>query len=290
MANIRDLRQRIQSVGNIQKITRAMEMVATTKLRRFQGRAVSAKDYTAGLSHLVRGLTGAVAGNTEAAGEAAPLFEPGNEAAPHAILFVGSDRGLCGAYNSNIQSRLDQEIRRSEGEHQLYVVGRKAIAHTSRMGYKVAAYFEDRNLEKLSFNDAAAISYQMVEGFRAGKISRVSLCYTRFASMIRFEPSFNPFLPILPPDDAVVDLGDTIFEPDGPSLVGRLVPRYLETAIYHALLESITSEYASRRMAMKNATDAAGDMKKSINRTYNKVRQQKITSEILEVVAGAEAL
>ena len=288
MANIRDLRQRITSVGNIQKITRAMEMVATTKLRRFQGSAVAAGPYTEELGALVRGLSGAVASRPEAAGEAAPLFAPGDAAQPVGILFVGSDRGLCGAYNANVQRRLDEMVRGLDGPFQLFVIGRKALAHAKRRGYRVAAYFDHLDLEKLSFSDAASVSATLVREFRAGRLSSVALCTTHFRSMVRYEPVIEPFLPIAPEGGAPA--GDVLLEPGGPQLLGRLVPRYLETSVFHALLEAVTSEYASRRFAMKNATDAAGDMKRDITRLYNRARQAKITSEITEIVSGAEAL
>lgn len=289
MATIRDLRQRITSVGNIQKITRAMEMVATTKLRRFQGSAVAAGPYTERLGDLVRGLSGAVASEPEAAGEAAPLFTEGAAGKPLGILFVGSDRGLCGAYNANVQRALDERIRELGPEgFRLYVIGRKALAHAKRRGYEVAAYLEHIDLEKLSFSDAAAVSHMLVKEFKAGKVSAVTVCSTHFRSMVRYEPTCEPFLPIAPEGGPAT--GDSILEPGGPELLGRLVPRYLETGVFHALLEAVTSEYASRRFAMKNATDAAGDMKRDITRQYNRARQAKITSEITEIVSGAEAL
>lgn len=289
MATIRDLRQRITSVGNIQKITRAMEMVATTKLRRFQGSAVAAGPYTEEVGALVRGLSGAVASDPEAAGDAAPLFAAGAADKPLGILFVGSDRGLCGAYNANVQRLLDEKVREVGSDKiRLFVIGRKALAHAKRRGYTVAAYLEDLDLEKLSFSDAAAVSQLLVTEFRKGALSSVALCSTYFRSMVRYEPIYAGFLPIQPEGGAPA--GDVILEPGGPELLGRLVPRYLETGIYHALLEAVTSEYASRRFAMKNATDAAGDMKKDITRQYNRARQAKITSEITEIVSGAEAL
>jgi F-type H+-transporting ATPase subunit gamma len=289
MANIRDLRQRITSVGSIQKITRAMEMVATTKLRRFQGRAVAAKPYSSELEALVRGLAGAVASDPEAAGAAASLFQPGPADAPLGILFIGSDRGLCGAYNANIQRKLDDFIDRLEGKpFTLYVVGRKAMAHATRREYPVAAYLEDLDQEKASFGDAARVAGMLVAHHRQGKLSGVVLCSTAFRSAARFDPVIEPFLPIAPPKDAVA--AEPILEPAGPEVLGRLIPRYLETSVFHALLEAVTSEYASRRFAMKNATDAAGDMKKDITRLYNRARQAKITQEITEIVSGAEAL
>ncbi len=288
MANLRDLRQRITSVGNIEKITRAMEMVATTKLRRFQDKAVAAKPYTADIEELVRRLVGAVKADPAAAGDALALFQVAAPEAPRAVLFVGSDRGLCGAYNSNVQRKLDEHIAANGGAVELYVIGRKAMEHADRSGYPVHSYLEDYPLEKISFADAAAISAALVAAFRAGRISGVDLCFTRFFSMMKYTPVVEEFLPIR----ATEGEGDveSILEPDGPQVLGRLIPKFLETAVYHALLESITSEYASRRFAMTNATEAAGDMKKEITRSFNKARQQKITSEILEIVSGAEAL
>jgi len=288
LANIRDLRHRITSVGNIQKITRAMEMVATTKLRRFQVSTVAAQPYTEEIDALVKGLSGAVALDPDAAGDAAPLFEKGPADAPLGVLFVGSDKGLCGAYNSNVGAALDQLIADTTGAVTLYVVGKKAMAYAERRGHKVAAYFEDFNLEKVEFSAVAEISNHLVSEFRQGALSGVTLVTTKFKSMVRYLPTVAPFLPIAPAQGEASS--DAILEPGGPELLGRLVPRYLETMVFHALLESVTSEYASRRFAMKNATDAAGDMKKDITRLYNRARQAKITSEISEIVSGAEAL
>ncbi len=288
MANIRDLRQRITSVGNIQKITRAMEMVATTKLRRFQGRTVAAQPYSEELEQLVRGLSGAVASQPEAAGSAASLFQQGAADKPLGILFVGSDKGLCGAYNTNIQRKLAEMVKPLHGNFALYVLGRKAMAEAHRNNYPVAAYLEHIELEKVSFTEAASIANLLVDDFQQGKLSGVAVCSTKFRTMVRYEPCFDPFLPIAPAEGE--QAAEPLLEPNGPAVLGRLIPRYLETCIYHALLESITSEYASRRFAMKNATDAAGDMKKEITRLYNRARQAKITQEISEIVSGAEAL
>ena len=288
MANIRDLRQRITSVGNIQKITRAMEMVATTKLRRFQGNTVAAQPYSEEIESLMRALSGAISLDLDAAGDAAPLFVSGGTAAPIGVLFVGSDRGLCGAYNSNVAQALDEFVEEGGRDVALFVVGKKAMSHANRRGYKVAAYFEEFNLEKVDFSSAAGISGHLVSEFRKGSISGVTIISTKFKSMVRYEPTITTFLPIAPVEGEASS--DAILEPSGPELLGRLVPRYLETMVFHTFLESVTSEYASRRFAMKNATDAAGDMKKDITRLYNRARQAKITSEISEIVSGAEAL
>jgi F-type H+-transporting ATPase subunit gamma len=190
-----------------------------------------------------------------------------------------------------VGKRLDAAIAGLQGEYALYVVGRKAMAHAERMGYPVTQYLEDFNLEKMTFAEAASISSMLVAEFRKGNLSGVSVCFTRFVSMMRYVPEIGSFLPIAEDSSEVVsEAADVILEPSAPKVMGSIVPRYLETRIYHALLESITSEYASRRFAMTNATEAAGDMKTEITREYNRARQQKITSEILEIVSGAEAL
>ena len=290
MATIRDLRDRIDSVGSIQKITRAMEMVATTKLRRFQGKTVAAKPYSERLNSLVAGLSGSIANDASAAGSAATLFTPGNPDAPVGILFVGSDRGLCGAYNSNIQRKLDAELASIEGEYVLYVVGKKAMAHAARCDYPVAAYFDEFDLEKMTAADATSLASALVDDFRDGKVSSMNICSTLFVSAARYTQNFEQFLPIATLSDDDSAASDAILEPTGPELMGELIPRYLENRFYQSFLEAITSEYASRRFAMKGATDAASDMKKDITRLYNRARQAKITQEISEIVSGAAAL
>ena len=137
--------------------------------------------------------------------------------------------------------------------------------------------------------DAASVSNMLVTAFREGQVSEIKLAFTSFVSMVRYKPQVAHFLPISAASEDA-ESSEAILEPGGPELLGRLVPRYLETCIFHALLESITSEYASRRFAMTNATDAAADMKKEITRDYNRARQAKITAEISEIVSGAEAL
>jgi F-type H+-transporting ATPase subunit gamma len=290
LATIRDLRNRIDSVGNIQKITRAMEMVATTKLRRFQDRTVAAKPYEERLNRLVANLSSSVSSDLDAAGTAADLFVKGNADAPVGILFVGSDRGLCGAYNANIQRKLDEELQGFQSPISLYVVGKKAMAHAARMNYSVAAYFEDFDLEKMTSADASAIASSLVADFRSGKVSSMHICSTVFVSAARYDQVFEQLLPISSLENGNTLSGNAILEPSGPELLGHLIPRYLENKMYQSFLEAITSEYASRRFAMKGATDAAGDMKKEITRLYNRARQAKITQEISEIVSGAAAL
>ncbi|HED65738.1 MAG TPA: ATP synthase F1 subunit gamma [Planctomycetes bacterium] len=297
MAGIRELRGRIKSVGNIKQITRAMEMVATTKLRKFQDRAVASRPYAEEITGLV-GRLAAVLGD-EIADK--PLFMP-REGGKRAVLVVTSDRGLCGSYNSNLLRAL--EAWRSEDESHrdvdaidYFVYGRKGFSYLSRRGHNIAGVFDNPELEKIDYRGAARTAQTLVDGFLDGTYSRVQILYSAFESMARYVPTWIDFLPIqassLVGDEdssGAMAGGDVILEPDAEAIFDRLVPRYLETRMYNALVEALTSEYASRRMSMKNATDAAGDMQNELQSIYNRKRQEGITKDLLDIVGGAEAL
>ena len=295
MASIRDLRSRIKSVGNIRQITRAMEMVASTKLRRFQDRAVASRPYAVEIAGMVARM-GALLG--EALAER-PLFRKG-KGDKTLVLVISSDRGLCGAYNSNLFRSLELWLReRGSLPLDYYVVGRKGYQYLTRRGREVERFLVEPPLEKMDYRGAARIARLLTEAFLSGKYSDVVVFYTAFESVVRYVPKSPQLLPI----DANAMLndgkskgsakpsgGDLILEPEPAVIFDRLVPRYLETQIYNALLESLTSEYASRRVSMKNATDAARTMQGALKRVYNKKRQENITKELLDIVGGAEAL
>ena len=289
MASIRDLRNRIKSVGNIRQITRAMEMVATTKLRRFQERAVASRPYSQEITGLVSRLA-ALLGDDVAE---RPLFANG-PGARVAILLVTSDRGLCGAYNSNLFRLAEEWSARNPGvEVDWYVYGRKGYSYLTRRGRKIERFFVEPNLEQTDYRAAARTSKALVDGFLSGQYSRVLVMYTAFETMVRYVPTQFQLLPIQQVGGAgetQKHAGDLILEPDAATIFDRLVPRYLETRIYNALLESLTSEYASRRVSMKNATDAAKTMGNGLKKLYNRKRQENITKELLDIVGGVEAL
>lgn len=291
MAGVRELRGRIKSVGNIQQITRAMEMVATTKLRRFQDRAVASRPYTEEISGLVGHLAAVLGG--EVADR--PLFQPG-EGSRTAVLVVTSDRGLCGAYNANVFKALDVWLAdQDRAAVDWFVYGTKGYKYLAKRGLEVERYFVEPVLEKMDYRGAARTATALQQAFLSGQYRSVRVLYTAFESMAKFVPTWVDFLPIeaagLAGDDAAGGAGgDVILEPDPRTIFDRLVPKYLETRIYNALIEAITSEYASRRMSMKNATDAAGDMKAELQGLYNRKRQEGITKELLDIVGGVEAL
>jgi len=293
MASVKDLRIRIKSVGSIKQITRAMEMVATTKLRRFQDRAVASRPYAEEIAGLVQHLAGVL-------GEDAldqPLFQPGT-GKKTAVLFVSSDRGLCGAYNSTLFSMLEgwlpghcAEKEIEETDVDFFVYGRKANQYLGKRGLTIAQYITEPALESIDFAAAARVARILSEAFLSGEYAEIKILYTAFESMVRYKPGFIDFLPVAAPaaEDGETG-GDMILEPDAGTIFEHLVPRYLETRIFNALLESLTSEYASRRFSMKNATDAATDMQKDLQGQYNRLRQELITKELLDIVGGAEAV
>jgi F-type H+-transporting ATPase subunit gamma len=291
MGGVRELRGRIKSVGNIRQITRAMEMVASTKLRRFQDRAIASRPYTVEitglLGHLAHVLGDDVADR--------PLFRRG-EGAATALLLVTSDRGLCGAYNSNLFRALETWLReRGEGSGPVryFVYGKKGYQYLRSRGREVERYFHEPPLENIDYRGAARAAKDLTDVFLSGDYRDVVVLSTAFETMVRYVPRFIELLPIQAEallGEAKAPAGDTLLEPDPATIFDRLVPRYLETRVYNALIEAITSEYASRRVSMKNATDAAKDMQNELKLVYNRKRQENITKELLDIVGGVEAL
>ena len=290
MSGIRELRGRIKSVGNIKQITRAMEMVATTKLRRFQDRAVASRPYAQEIAGLV-GRLSAVLGDSVAD---RPLFRMGN--AEHtAVLLVSSDRGLCGAYNANLFRSLEEWVaeRGSKDDLRFFVYGRKGYQYLTSRGFEVERFLVEPPLEEVDFNNAAHTANLLRAAFEGGQFREVRIFYTAFETMVRYVPTNTPFLPVSSEElgaDAGGSGGDVLLEPDPETIFDSLIPRYLETKVYNALLEALTSEYASRRFSMKNATDAASDMQKSLKKVYNRKRQENITKELLDIVGAADAV
>lgn len=291
-----------------------MEMVATTKLRRFQGRAQASRPFTNEIQAIV-GRLAAVApegsSNLLKRSNAVAETNPSAKAKKSAvgIIVVTSDRGLCGAYNTNILSLTHRFLRERgleerggdpkelAGKIKLYVFGKKGYQYFYKRGYEVARYFSEPALEKYQYQDVRVAAKQLVNDFTSGAIGEIQVISTRFESMVSYKPAVNQWLPVVPPKAANnaknnnnAEEIDAIIEPNVPFLLDRLVPKYLEMKLWNLLLEALTSEYASRRVSMKNATDAAEEMRGSLLRTYNRARQESITKQLLEIVGGAEAL
>jgi len=288
MAGIKELRLRIKSVGSIKQITRAMEMVASTKLRRFQDRAVASRPYSEEIAGLVSRLSSMLGDDV---GDQ-PLFAPG-AGDRTLVLLISSDRGLCGAFNTNLFRELERWLAgRDVSKHDFFVYGRKGAQYLSTRGRNVKRFITDPPMEEIDYHNAALTGRMLTSEFAGGEYKDVFIGYSAFESMVKYVPQITPFLPLTP--DALGGdeeaQAEAIMEPDAKSIFESLVPRYLETRIYNALLESLTSEYASRRFAMKNATDAADDMQKALKGVYNRKRQEGITKELLDIVGGSEAV
>jgi F-type H+-transporting ATPase subunit gamma len=287
MASIRDLRTRIKSVGSIKQITRAMEMVAATKLRRFQNRAITSRPYAQEIERMLQRLA---AGLGERLAEH-PLFQRGGAGLPTGVVLVSSERGLCGAYNSNVMRALERWLaERDEKQVEFHVFGRKGYQYLQKRGLKVARLMADPPLEKVDYRAAKLMGRAILQRPEdARRFDEVWLLYTALESSARFVPRWIKIVPIELPAGGAPG-GDVLLQPSVGELVERLVPRYIEARLYNALLEAVASEYAMRRISMKNATDAATEIQGILRQQYNRKRQETITKELLDIVGGSEAL
>ena len=294
MANIKELRVRIKSVGGIAKITGAMEMVASMKLRKAQSSALSLRPYTGEIRHLIDHLAEFVGNDASL-----PLFER-RQVKTTGVLIISSDRGLCGAFNSNLLAKFHSLERAKKAEDpnrqfKLFCYGKKSYNYLYKRGYQIEKYFVEPPLDKADFSAAKMVSTELVRAFEAKEVDEVTVLFTEFQTVVKFVPTPSSFLPvgdIETGDGASTDSHkpDYMLEPDPETIFNRLIPRYLETVIYDAILESQASEHASRRMAMKSASDAANRMQKDLKKVYNRARQEGITKELLDIIGGASAV
>lgn len=221
-----------------------------------------------------------------------PLLRAGSGEKTLALV-VSSDRGLCGAYNSNVFKVMEKWRKDREFPVDYMVIGKKGFGYMDRRDYEIKRFITEPNLENTDFRAAAITARSLVREFLSGEYREVVLIFTAFKSLSKYVPQVVPLLPVSPDELVGASTGssaETILEPDATQIFESLMPRYLETRVYHALLESLTSEYAARRFAMTNATEAASDMQKELRGKYNKMRQEKITMELLDLVGGVEAV
>ncbi len=289
---VKELKQRITGVTNISQITSAMEMVATTKLKRLQERASASRPYADKIQEMV----GMLAGMAGVSGESSLMTA--REVKKTGLVIISGDKGLCGSYNSNILRTLQAKVDALGGkEMSLFVFGKKGSGYCKTRKLPVSFTY-DGLLEKITYAGAKEVARNLQSAFTTGEIDEVHLIYTRFVSTVRQAPTVQKILPIakedLLSDDASDETGskniDFLLEPSPAAVFEHLLPKFVEVKIYSALMESLASEYASRRVAMKAATDASRDMIKSLTKRYNRARQETITKELLEIVGGAEAL
>ena len=286
MAKARELKGRIRSVQNTRKITRTMEMVSTSKLKRAQDRVEAARPYAERLAGVIgRLLTPELAARY-------PLLRQPERVRRAAVLLLTSNRGLAGAFNANlIRETRGLLVRlRSEGaEVELHAAGKKGIGFFRYQGETLGTAAAD-----ISDRPGAADAERLVDGlmarFVAGELDAVYVVYAKFNSALSTPPTTQQLLPVAPPEGGQGGDADYILEPSGDEILGRILPLYVRNSVYRALVETAAAEHGARRTAMKNATDNAGDILETLTRTYNRVRQAAITQEIAEIVGGAAAL
>ncbi len=316
MASIRELRSRIRSVSSIKKITKAQELIATSRISKAQARVAAAKPYAEEITKVLGELAGASQNLSY------PLLTERADSSRAAILVITSDRGMCGGYNSNVLKRAEELMTtlRSEGkEPVVYVMGGKGLTYYTFRGRRPLGSWTGFS-QQPHYTDASSACNHLVESFMAGSqqqvpspisegtipgVDELHIVYTRFVSMLSQVPEVRRLAPIhVDYIEETYELGEDMlsdsptaqinslyeFEPDADKLLGALLPKYINTRIYSSLLEAAASESAARRTAMKAATDNANELVNNLTRQANSARQAMITQEISEIVGGANAL
>jgi len=282
MASQRDIRRRIQSSKNIKQITRAMQFVAASKLKRAQESTLASRPYAEKLDEVLADLA------TVLTGEDHPLLVR-REGGKRLIVLITTDRGLAGALNTNVIRFAAQQITESGGDLAVATVGRKGRDAMRRALVPLEAHFEGFG-DRPTFADVLPLARLISEDFLGGKVNRVDIVYSHFVSTLSQKRSLDELLPITPSEDTAGIPGNQfIFEPSPAAVLEQLLPRYVATRLFQAVLEGKASEESSRMVAMKNATENAEELIEDLTLAYNKVRQSNITREMIEIASGAQA-
>ncbi len=297
MASLRDIKRRIKSVKNIAQVTRAMQMVAASKMRRAQEQAIASRPYAAKAWEILTHLT-AQTGDID---QLHPMLTQRDEIKNIAIILITADKGLAGAYNSNIiRTTLRFISEQGPEDPRLITIGRKGRDFMFRLHRSVIAEFSDLP-DRPTAMDITPISRLAIDGFLAGDFDEVYLAYTEFINTLTQEPTIRLLLPIRTghveskvmsqhlsqETEAMVEY---LYEPDPATLLDTILPRFTGLQIYQAVLEAQASEHSARMVAMRNATENANELVDDLTLTYNKARQEAITKEMLDIAGGAEAL
>ncbi len=284
MPSVRDIKRRIVSVQKTEQITKAMKMVSAAKFRRAQERIIAARPYGRKIDDVLKSLA------FRAGADAHPLLSNGEEGVIE-IVVVSGDKGLCGAFNNNVLKETNRVIEENTGkEVNLTLVGKKCCEFFKKRSWNIRnSYSEFFN--NLGYEHAVRISREIVNTYIEEEIEKVVIIYNEFKSAVSQVVSVKQLLPVEIPEDASEDYPiDFIYEPDRESIINELLPRSMEVIIYTALLDSVAAEHAARMAAMENASRNSEEMIDALTLKYNKARQSAITKELLEIVAGAEAL
>jgi len=280
--SLRDIRRRIRSVRNTAQITRAMQMVAASRMRRAQTRVLASRPY----SDAVRVMLGELS-QQRGEGDLHPLLQVRPERRVGYIVYT-TDRAFAGGLNSNTLRRATTEILAQAAEADLITVGRKGQDFFARRGRRLLATFTGIS-ERADYMDAVPIARVVIDAYTSQSVDAVYLVYPRFVSTLTQSPTVRRLLPLEPPEQHGTPL-EFIIEPNPEAILNQLLPRYVEVQVYQALLELSASEQSARLVAMQNATENANDLIQELTLTYNKARQAAITKEISEIAGAAEAL
>jgi F-type H+-transporting ATPase subunit gamma len=282
VASQRDIRRRINAAKNIKQITRAMQFVAASKLRRAQDSTLAARPYSEKIDEVLADVA-AVLG-----GEDHPLLKETGEG-KRLLVLITTDRGLAGPLNTNTIRFIAREITEHQGDLAVVSVGRKGRDAMRRARVPIAAHFPGFG-DKPKFADVLPLARLISDDFLAGKYGRIDLVYSRFITTLSQKPVIDQILPIQASDDTEgIPGGQFLFEPNPRAVLEQLLPRYVATQIFHAVLEGKASEESSRMVAMKSATENAEELIDDLTLAYNKVRQSNITREMIEIATGARA-
>ena len=288
MPSLKAIRKRITSVKNTRKITRAMKLVSTAKLRRAQDALIAARPYTAAITKVVAELSSVAGTDSHKLFEERPLQKA-------AIVVVTSDRGQAGAFNANVVKAVERYAANElsgASEVSLRIIGRKGNQYFARRRTTITS-FDPAPTGATALQTARETANRIIDDFTSGKVDRVFVVYNEFKSAISQIVRVKQVLPVVPEKEAGAkeEAGvDFIYEPSKQILLERLVPLYVQIQLYRAALESIAAEFAARMTAMENATKNAGEMIAKLTLSYNRARQAAITKELLEIIGGAEAL
>jgi F-type H+-transporting ATPase subunit gamma len=290
MASLKDMRVRIASTKATQKITKAMQMVAASKLRRAQGAAEAARPYADKMSKVISNIAGAAAGSP---GAPALLTGTGKDQV-HLLLVCTGERGLCGAFNSSIvRLARDRALAlMNEGkEVKFFCVGRKGYEQLRRLFEKqIVEHVDLRSVRQIGFVNAEAIAKKVLARFDAGEFDVCTLFYSRFQSVIAQVPTAQQIIPLVVEEETAPSTTAYEYEPEEDEILTRLLPRNLAVQVFRALLENNASFYGSQMSAMDSATRNAGEMIRKQTLVYNRTRQAMITKELIEIISGAEAV
>ena len=282
MANLKDIRNRIKSVKSIQKVTKAMKLVAAAKMRRAQERMEESRPYSNSLAEVIQHLL------PDVDRDRLPLLDA-REVKRKAYVVVSADRGLAGAFNTNLLKVAQKEIDAFGKENvDLFCIGKKARDHFKRREYNIITSHVDFWAD-MEFNSAITIGRSIIEHFTSGKVDEIHVVYNYFINVGQQQVKSEVLLPLVYEENNGVT-HDRLYEPSKEELVLSLIPRHLNVQMWKYLLESYASEQAARMLSMENATTNAQDMIKDLTLKFNKARQAAITTEMLEIVSGAEAL